>query len=250
MPHAVLPQRVVRQWLSLPARGRLCANCTNRCAAGTVRQVMPVLAPSPALRPTQLSLEALPPLALYVHIPWCVRKCPYCDFNSHEARGELPEARYVAALTADLEVALPLTWGRRVHSVFFGGGTPSLLSARALDDILSHDSRALAAVTGCRDHTGGQSWDFRGAEVRRFPGARHQPAFHRHPELRSAASAGARAHPRRAGSTPCGRDRAGEFRQLQPRSHVCVAGADLGAGRSGYPQCRCAAPRRTCRPIT
>ena len=84
-----------------------------------------------------MSLAALPPLALYVHIPWCVRKCPYCDFNSHEARGELPEQRYVAALTADLEQALPLVWGRRVHCVFFGGGTPSLLSARALDEILS-----------------------------------------------------------------------------------------------------------------
>ena len=77
------------------------------------------------------------PLAIYVHLPWCVRKCPYCDFNSHEARGELPEQRYVAALTADLEQALPSVWGRRVHSVFFGGGTPSLLSASALDEILS-----------------------------------------------------------------------------------------------------------------
>jgi oxygen-independent coproporphyrinogen-3 oxidase len=98
---------------------------------------MQVLIPSPALRPKQPSLEALPPLALYVHIPWCVRKCPYCDFNSHEARGQLPEQRYVAALTADLEQALPLVWGRRVHCVFFGGGTPSLLSAHALDEILS-----------------------------------------------------------------------------------------------------------------
>jgi oxygen-independent coproporphyrinogen-3 oxidase len=84
-----------------------------------------------------VSLAALPPLALYVHIPWCVRKCPYCDFNSHELRGELPEQRYIAALTADLEQALPLVWGRRVHSAFFGGGTPSLLSAHALDEILS-----------------------------------------------------------------------------------------------------------------
>jgi len=98
---------------------------------------MSVLASSPAVRPHQVSLRALPPLAVYVHIPWCVRKCPYCDFNSHELRGELPEQRYVAALTADLEQALPLVWGRRVHSVFFGGGTPSLLSARALDEILS-----------------------------------------------------------------------------------------------------------------
>ena len=79
-----------------------------------------------------VSLKALPPLSLYVHIPWCVRKCPYCDFNSHEARGEAPEQDYVQALIADLELALPQIWGRRVYSVFFGGGTPSLFSAHAI----------------------------------------------------------------------------------------------------------------------
>ncbi|MBI4206982.1 MAG: radical SAM family heme chaperone HemW [Betaproteobacteria bacterium] len=86
--------------------------------------------PSPRFR-------ALPPLALYIHIPWCVRKCPYCDFNSHEARGEVPEQQYIAALIADLERALPQVWGRRVYSVFFGGGTPSLFSAQGIDAILS-----------------------------------------------------------------------------------------------------------------
>jgi oxygen-independent coproporphyrinogen-3 oxidase len=80
---------------------------------------------------------ALPPLALYVHLPWCVRKCPYCDFNSHEARGEVPEQEYIAALTADLEQALPSIWGRKVCSVFIGGGTPSLFSARAVDVLLA-----------------------------------------------------------------------------------------------------------------
>ncbi|MDP2782969.1 MAG: radical SAM family heme chaperone HemW [Sulfurimicrobium sp.] len=83
------------------------------------------------------AVGAPPPLSLYIHIPWCVRKCPYCDFNSHEARSGVPEAEYVAALVKDLEVALPLVWGRKVVSVFFGGGTPSLLSARAVDDILT-----------------------------------------------------------------------------------------------------------------
>jgi oxygen-independent coproporphyrinogen-3 oxidase len=81
--------------------------------------------------------RALPPLSLYIHIPWCARKCPYCDFNSHEARGAVPEERYVAALVADLERALPEVWGRPVHSVFFGGGTPSLFSAPAIDAILA-----------------------------------------------------------------------------------------------------------------
>jgi oxygen-independent coproporphyrinogen-3 oxidase len=80
---------------------------------------------------------ALPPLALYVHIPWCLKKCPYCDFNSHERRGEIPETPYVDALIADLEFALPSIWGRRVGSVFFGGGTPSLFSPEAIDRILA-----------------------------------------------------------------------------------------------------------------
>ncbi len=79
-----------------------------------------------------------PPLSLYIHIPWCVRKCPYCDFNSHEARQEIPEAAYVDALIADLEQATPLVWGRKIRSVFFGGGTPSIFSAAAIDKILSH----------------------------------------------------------------------------------------------------------------
>lgn len=79
-----------------------------------------------------------PPLSLYIHIPWCVRKCPYCDFNSHEARQEIPEAAYVDALIADIEQATPLVWGRKIRSVFFGGGTPSIFSAEAIDKILSH----------------------------------------------------------------------------------------------------------------
>jgi oxygen-independent coproporphyrinogen-3 oxidase len=83
-----------------------------------------------------VSFQVLPPLSLYIHIPWCVRKCPYCDFNSHEARGTFPESEYVAALTRDLELALPLVWGRKVYTVFFGGGTPSLLSGAALEEIL------------------------------------------------------------------------------------------------------------------
>ena len=84
-----------------------------------------------------LRFSALPPLSLYIHIPWCLRKCPYCDFNSHEARGDLPEHDYVAALIADFEQTLPRVWGRRIGSVFFGGGTPSLLSATAVDTILA-----------------------------------------------------------------------------------------------------------------
>ena len=87
--------------------------------------------------PSAPRFAALPPLALYVHIPWCIRKCPYCDFNSHERRGAIPEAQYVDALVADLEFALPSIWGRGVRSVFFGGGTPSLFSPEAIDRLLA-----------------------------------------------------------------------------------------------------------------
>jgi len=89
-----------------------------------------------------------PPLSLYVHLPWCVRKCPYCDFNSHEARGALPFDAYVDALLADLDHDLPLAWGRVVHSVFFGGGTPSLFPADAIDRFLQGASARLRFAPG------------------------------------------------------------------------------------------------------
>lgn len=89
------------------------------------------------LKSQAVNFQALPPLSLYIHIPWCVRKCPYCDFNSHEARSGLPEQAYVDALLRDLESALPLVWGRKVCSIFIGGGTPSLLSGAALTRLLS-----------------------------------------------------------------------------------------------------------------
>lgn len=110
-------------------------------------RIIPIVARGKAKEASGATLEFRnpPPLSLYVHIPWCVRKCPYCDFNSHEMRGqralaaatEIPEAEYRAALLADLESALPLVWGRKVGSIFFGGGTPSLLSGRGVDQLLT-----------------------------------------------------------------------------------------------------------------
>jgi putative oxygen-independent coproporphyrinogen III oxidase len=90
--------------------------------------------------PGTLEFHQALPLALYVHIPWCVQKCPYCDFNSHQMPGgpaEIPEDAYIEALVADLEAALPQIWGRKVSSIFFGGGTPSLLSGAGLDTLLT-----------------------------------------------------------------------------------------------------------------
>lgn len=87
--------------------------------------------------PGTVRLEALPPLSIYVHVPWCVRKCPYCDFNSHEVREDIPEVDYIDALISDLESALPSVWGRNVYTVFIGGGTPSLLAPESIERLLS-----------------------------------------------------------------------------------------------------------------
>ena len=107
---------------------------------------IPILVAETRSTVTALEFRVAPPLALYVHVPWCVRKCPYCDFNSHEAAGAIPETEYVAALIADLQSALPLIWGRPLVSVFFGGGTPSLLSPAAIDELLAA-FRALAILS-------------------------------------------------------------------------------------------------------
>ncbi len=101
------------------------------------------------LRAGTLALAALPPLSLYVHLPWCLKKCPYCDFNSHELKGELAEARYLDALNADLEAALPFIWGRRVQTVFIGGGTPSLFTPAAIDRLIADMRARLPLEAGC-----------------------------------------------------------------------------------------------------
>jgi putative oxygen-independent coproporphyrinogen III oxidase len=102
------------------------------------------------LRPGTLQLGAQPPLSLYVHLPWCLRKCPYCDFNSHEVvSGEMPEQRYLDALIADLEASLPLVWGREVQSIFIGGGTPSLFSPQGIDRMLSDIRARLNLAPDC-----------------------------------------------------------------------------------------------------
>ena len=111
-----------------------------------------------SMRPGVLQLTSLPPLSLYVHLPWCLKKCPYCDFNSHEWKGvggkdaagsAIPEQRYLDALVADLEAALPLVWGRPVHSIFIGGGTPSLFSPQAIDRLLGNIRARLPLVADC-----------------------------------------------------------------------------------------------------
>jgi putative oxygen-independent coproporphyrinogen III oxidase len=106
------------------------------------------------MRAGLLQLQALPPLSLYVHLPWCIKKCPYCDFNSHEAGKSgtpdaLPEQRYIDALMADLEAALPLVWGRTIHSIFIGGGTPSLFSPQSIDRLLGDIRARLKLEADC-----------------------------------------------------------------------------------------------------
>ena len=104
------------------------------------------------MRTGTLQLSALPPLSLYVHLPWCIKKCPYCDFNSHgwgQEQGALPEQTYLQALFADLEASLPLIWGRPVYSIFIGGGTPSLFSPQAVADLISGLRARLPLEAGC-----------------------------------------------------------------------------------------------------
>ncbi|TPG21443.1 oxygen-independent coproporphyrinogen III oxidase-like protein [Variovorax ginsengisoli] len=104
------------------------------------------------MRPGPLQLASLPPLSLYVHLPWCLRKCPYCDFNSHEWRAggdALPEQRYLDALVADLDAALPLIWGRTVHTIFIGGGTPSLFSPESIDRLIGDLRARLKLAPDC-----------------------------------------------------------------------------------------------------
>jgi putative oxygen-independent coproporphyrinogen III oxidase len=104
------------------------------------------------MRSGPLQLASLPPLSLYVHLPWCLKKCPYCDFNSHEAAGGFTqdlEARYLDALRADLEAALPLVWGRTVHSIFIGGGTPSLFSPMGIERLLADIRARLKLSADC-----------------------------------------------------------------------------------------------------
>lgn len=100
-------------------------------------------------QPGSIHLAALPPLSLYVHMPWCVKKCPYCDFNSHELKGSLADTEYADALIRDLENALPSIWGRRVYSIFFGGGTPSLFPAATLDRLLAAFRARLSMEPDC-----------------------------------------------------------------------------------------------------
>lgn len=101
------------------------------------------------MRPGVMTLGALPPLSLYVHLPWCLKKCPYCDFNSHEQRGGVPEGAYLSALRADLEASLPFVWGRRIHSIFIGGGTPSLFSPESIGELIGDLRARLPLEPGC-----------------------------------------------------------------------------------------------------
>jgi putative oxygen-independent coproporphyrinogen III oxidase len=114
----------------------------SELASGVQAPASPATAALKYLQPGSLNLTALPPLSLYIHWPWCVRKCPYCDFNSHESNGPIPETAYLDALRADLEAALPLVWGRKIQTIFIGGGTPSLMSAAGLERLMS-DVRTL-----------------------------------------------------------------------------------------------------------
>jgi putative oxygen-independent coproporphyrinogen III oxidase len=124
------------------------------------------------MRPGSLQLSALPPLSLYVHLPWCLKKCPYCDFNSHElASTGLPEQAYLDALIADLDASLALVWGRTVHSIFIGGGTPSLFSPQAIDRLLADIRARLRLSPACEITLEANPGTFERDRFRAFRGA-------------------------------------------------------------------------------
>jgi oxygen-independent coproporphyrinogen-3 oxidase len=140
-------------------------------------------------------LTALPPLSLYIHFPWCVRKCPYCDFNSHEVKGGFPEQEYLDALRTDLEMALPLIWGRKIYTIFIGGGTPACCRRQGWT------ACCRTCAPCCRSTAMSRSpWKPIPAprrEVQVLPRQRREPAVHRHPELQRPPPEGAGPHPRR-----------------------------------------------------
>ncbi len=124
------------------------------------------------MRPGTLQLPSLPPLSLYVHLPWCIRKCPYCDFNSHQAPQDgVPERAYLDALVADLEQALPLVWGRGIHSVFIGGGTPSLFSPEGIDQLLGDIRARVKLAADCEITLEANPGTFEKDRFRAFRGA-------------------------------------------------------------------------------
>lgn len=132
----------------------------------------PVLDLATLMRPGTLQLQGLPPLSLYVHIPWCLRKCPYCDFNSHaHAPGNLPQQAYTQALLADLEAALPLIWGRVVHSVFIGGGTPSLFDPSTIAALIGDIRARLRLAPDCEITMEANPGTFEKERFRDFAGA-------------------------------------------------------------------------------
>ena len=134
-------------------------------------QIVPAGATVPLAAPSRraIRLAQLPPLSLYVHLPWCLRKCPYCDFNSHEAGGEaVPEARYLDALRADLEAALPSVWGRPLQTVFIGGGTPSLFSPESIDRLLGDVRARLRLAPGAEVTLEANPGTFERAKFRAF----------------------------------------------------------------------------------
>ena len=144
--------------------------------------------PATAALPGRIRLAALPPLTLYIHIPWCLKKCPYCDFNSHEARGEVPESRYVDAVVADLEASVPRVWGRRVHASSSAAARPassprppstaSLTAARTLLPVEPDAEITLEANPGT----------FEQAKFRDFRERGREPPVRGHPELRRRAT--------------------------------------------------------------
>ena len=173
------------------------------------------------------------PFGVYVHWPFCRAKCPYCDFNSHVRHGGIDEARFLAAYLQELRHFASLTPGRTVTSIFFGGGTPSLMRPATVSAILDAIARPLAFARRCRDHARSQPHQRRGRELRRLSIGRRQPAVARRAGARRPKPQGAR--PPAHGGRSAGRAGARQtpFRSRVVRPDLCARGTDgdcLGSG--------------------
>ena len=166
------------------------------------------------MRPGALTLAALPPLSLYVHLPWCLKKCPYCDFNSHALRGtaatRCPRRATSTRSIADLEASLPFVWGRRVHTVFIGGGTPSLFAPASIERLIAAIRARLPLEPGCEITLEANPGTFERDRFRAFARRRRDAPVDRRAELRRRQAA-----PRSAASTT--------LRRRAPRSHEAQA---------------------------
>ena len=218
-----------------PAAAWALASRTAPAPSGNSRR--PVLQPDERDHERRSASGNAPAFGVYIHWPFCLSKCPYCDFNSHVRHAAIDEARFVRAFLAEIAANAARAPGRTVTSIFFGGGTPSLMQPATVGAHPGRDRARLERGARRRGHARGQSDQRRGDAVSRLPGSRRQPGVARRAGARRWRAQAAGPHPYRRGSARRGRDRAAGVRALFVRSDLCARAADP-AGLGGRAQAR------------